>query len=251
LAAAEARAERAEAALSTRDTELAEAQHHLAHAYTGDARPAADAELAAAWATWDAELEERLAQASAAVTAALSTRETKLANLRQQLDHARTEGIRQAVEAELAAAKVAWNAELEERLAQASAAATANLEESRAAWQAETENRLAEMAAQAETRINEAQASWRQQNQEALAQAAETWRNKEAARLALVEVRWRDQSSRFLAEAQARATRAEAALTEARAHAEMARERGGEELRYLREELIARLLRSADITSQV
>jgi hypothetical protein len=159
--------------------------------------------------------------------------------MRQHVERARLESARQAVAAELATARAAWDAELQDRLAQATAAASANLEESRAAWQAEAEDRLAKMAAQAETRIKEAEARSRQQSQEALAQAAEAWRGEEAARLAAAEAQWREQSTRFLAAAEARAGRAETALKEARAQAEATRERGGEELRRLREELAA------------
>jgi hypothetical protein len=181
------------------------------------------------------------------VTAALSTRETELANMRQQVERARRESARQAADAELTTARAAWNAEFEKRLAQA----TAKLEQSRAAWQAETEDRLARIVAQAETHFKDAEVLWRGQSQHALAQAAEAWRSEEATRLAAAEAEWREKTTCALAAPGTRFERAEAALKEARDQPEAVAEQGGDELHRLRKDLIARLLRSADNISQV
>ena len=165
------------------------------------------------------------------VKASLAAREAELAEMRQMLEHARAEGLKQATETDLTAARTAWEAQLKERLAEAAAEAATNLEKSRAAWQAEQEGRFGNLEARAEDRIEQARERWQQEAKAALSKTEATWKADEAVRLAAAEARWREESVRALAEAKARFERAEAALAEARADGriEQARERWQQE----------------------
>jgi hypothetical protein len=210
----------------------------------------AQQEIEAARQRWQEEAEAALAQARGeaaaaeaerrrlgdelgAVKQALAAREAMLAETRANLDLARGEGTRQAIGAELAAARRAWEAELERHLAEAAAGAAATLEKSRAGWQAEAERGRGAEDGSAQQVIDAERARWQQEAEAALARAKEAWKADEAKRLSDAETRWRAESVEALAEATARFERAEAALAEARARAD------GDaiELHFLREEL--------------
>jgi hypothetical protein len=188
----------------------------------GDARAVAaprPASTPSPAATADAEVELRLLRdALAAAKASLAARE-----------------------AELAAARAAWDGELQQRLAAAAAEAAATLEQSRAAWQAAEKDRAAQAAAQAtaliEQRLAAAQDAWQQEARAVLAQAEEGWKAKaqEAARLAAAAAQKHEQTAAALAEATARLGRAEAELAAARAASETDRAA----LRRLKDELAA------------
>jgi len=154
---------------------------------------------------------------------ALGNRERELTQIRQALEISRSETLGQGNA--LAEARVAWQAELDDRLAQAHAETTKKLEVGRAAWMSELNSR-----------IEESRARWQREAESALTRAKEAWRTEEAARLSQAEVQWREQAAQSLAEARAQVSRTESAL--ARAEAESARMSGdGVALRRLREEL--------------
>jgi hypothetical protein len=217
LAEAIARAERAEAGLAE------------ARARPGAARnPGNDAELT------------RLRDDLASVRAILNDRETELVEARQRREQISAEQSRHMVDAALASARIAWDAELEERLARVAAEAAAALDKNRAAWQAEQQDRVAKAEAPAQEPITQAQARWRQEAAVALTKAQGAWKAGEAQRLAAAEAKGREQAAQALAEANARAERAEAALAGAPAQSAPARDPGAEaELARLRDELAA------------
>jgi hypothetical protein len=303
------------ALLAARESELAEARQQVERALAKGSRRTIEAELAAARTAWEAELDERLAEAAAEAAAnleksraawraqekdrlataeakwreqsaqalaeatarferaeaalaeardqaesvrdrgddvelrrlreelaevkvSLGARESELAKMRQQGERARAKGSRQTIEAELAAARTAWEAELEDRLADAAAEAATKLEASRAAWRAQEKDRLAKSEKRTQDRVKQAQEHWQQEAEAALAKTEEAWKSEEAARLAAAEEEWREQSAKALAEATARFEKAEAALAKARAQPEAARDEGNDvELRRLRDEL--------------
>ncbi|HXP76031.1 MAG TPA: SH3 domain-containing protein [Stellaceae bacterium] len=199
----------------------------------------AEAALAEMRAQADVELRSLRGELTA-TQAALADRAAELAETRQKLKHVGAERSEQAIEAALTAARSAWEAELEERLAKAKAEAAANLEESRAAWQAEQDDRFARSEELARERSEQAHEWWQQATAAAVSNAEDAWKQNEAARLAAAEARWREQSARALTEATARFERAEAALAQARAKAEAARDTGADvEQRRLRDELAA------------
>jgi len=193
----------------------------------------------------DAELQQ-LRNDIAAAQSTLAMRESEMATLRQKLADATAQPPRQAIDAELAAARAGWEAELQQRLGAAATDTAAQLEASRAAARAEQEKLRGGLTADAQQRIDEAQKRGREEGQAALAQAQQAWnaaaakrfaaaeaqwrqqaaeriaaaeaqgRQQAVERVAAAETQWRQQSTQAIAEASARAERAEAALNEAR-----------------------------------
>jgi hypothetical protein len=157
------------------------------------------------------------------VKAALGQRDRELAELRQTLEQTRSDVLRQ--DDALSSARVAWQSELDSRLAQAHSETTSKVEAGRAAWLAELNGR-----------IEESRARWQREAETALTRAKEAWRAEEAAKFAQAESMWREQAAHAVADAKAQRERAESAL--ARSEAEAARMSGdGAALRRLREEL--------------
>jgi hypothetical protein len=207
--------------------------------------PARDGGDAAALRRLRAELTE--------VKATLAAREADLAEARQEVEHVRADVAQQTIEARLIDARIAWEAEVEQRFANAEQSAQERIQQAREYGRQEAGTALAQAEkswnAGEAARLAAAEAQWRAQSALALAQAmgrvdqaeaalataAEAWKAKAADRLAAAQAQWRDQSARALAEAAGRAERAEAALAEARA--EIGREDG--ERRSLRGELAA------------
>ncbi len=120
-------------------------------------------------------------------------------------EHASLQTALAARAAEMAAARTAWAAELEARLADAAAQAATTLEHSRAVWQAEQEARFAKAEARAQKRIDQAHERWQREAETALSKAEKTWEAGAAVRVAAIEAHWREQSARELAQARAQA----------------------------------------------
>ena len=217
-------------ALGLREQELAEARQEIERARAevlGQEKA-----LAADRAAWQSEREglragdpelPRLREECLRMAAALDTRERELTDARRQIEHTRGEAAKQ--ENALSEARLAWQSELDSRLALSYAETSSRLEASRAAWQSELN-----------IRIEESRARWQRDAEVALTRAKEAWKAEEASRLAQAEAQWREQSAHVLAEARTQAAQTESAL--ARAEAEAARMSGdGIALRRLREEL--------------
>lgn len=243
------------AALAAREAALEEARQSIEH-IQAEASGQREAELAAARAAWEAELQAHLdaaasrerAQSEAALAEAAARQErmeAALAKARAQAESiaaehhrsenelARATAALAAREAELAAARTAWEAELQDRLAAAAAEAASALEKSRAAWQVEQQDRFAASEGRLEEQIEQARLRWEEEAEAALAKIEDSWRAEEAKRLAAAEAHWREQSDAVLAKAMARLDRAETALAEACARIED----DEAELRRLKEEL--------------
>ncbi|HEY5047929.1 MAG TPA: SH3 domain-containing protein [Rhizomicrobium sp.] len=157
----------------------------------------------------------------------LDARDRELTEVRHALEQAfeqsRAEGLKR--ENELAAARTAWQAGLERRLAGIYAESASKLETSRAAWQT-----------QQNTRIEEARARWQREADAAFKRAKDAWKAEETVRLAQAEAQWREQAAHSLAAARAETARMQSALL--RAEAEAARmSDDGAALRRLRGEL--------------
>jgi hypothetical protein len=177
-------------------------------------------------------LRDELAEA----TAALDERERELAAAQQDIDEAWAEESQHALAAELSAARTAWQAELEKRLAHVAAEAEEKLETSRAAWAAEQKDRLALTEELAQQRIDQARELWQRESRAALLKAEKTWKADEAAGFARAEARWREQSAATLADAVARCERAEVELSNVRSERES---RHDAAIRHLHSELAA------------
>jgi hypothetical protein len=167
----------------------------------------------------DVEL-RRLRSELAAVKVSLAARESALTKARQEAENAVARDYRQTIAAELTKARADWDAELEQRLADAAAEAATELEINRAAWQAKHEERLAELEARAQDHLQEAHARWQQEAEAALSEAEEAWKADEAVRFAAAAAHWREQSEQALAEATARFEPAEQELIDAPVEAE-------------------------------
>jgi hypothetical protein len=172
----------------------------------------------------DGEL-RRLRDQLTELTARLAVREAELAEARQKFELAQGAGSKQAIEGQLAAARVLWEAELKDRLAAAAAEATTTLATSRDSWQAEQGGRFAELEKRADEQIQLAQHRWQQDAKAAMSHAEASWKSGEAARLAAAEARLREEWTRALAEAEARVQRAETALAQLRPEEQIQRAR--------------------------
>jgi hypothetical protein len=162
-----------------------------------------------------------LREALAAANASLTARTRDLTEARKHLDEARADGLKG--KSELAAARVAWQSELDRRVAEARAEVFANRDTP------DLEDRV-------QLRIEQARTQWKRDAEALVAAAQEAWTSDEAVRLARSEGRWREQSAAALANATARAEKAEKAL--ARAQERAAPETtDAVELRRVREEL--------------
>src|SRR5579864_7095529 len=158
----------------------------------------------------------RLRDALAALTQSHETAKGELAHWRQRAELAAEESAKKRdageVETALATARGAWETELTRRLEEAAAAAEAHLAASRAAWQAaEAECRVA-AEARLEERIEERLAAAREEGRQAAAPATATAPDTAA----LAEA----QAAHELAALTKRLERSDAALAQARTHAE-------------------------------
>ena len=179
----------------------------------------------------EAELgEARQAAEQAAVDAASKDREVASARAREaELEKAQKEMVRAGdtaaknLEAELARARKAWDAETIKRLAAATAHSASELERERATWKAKQDAEIAALEARADKRMAEARTSWEREAADALAKAEKTWKAEEAARLTAAKTRWKDDAAK--------------ALDAARASTDAARNAGKTELEQLRGQL--------------
>jgi hypothetical protein len=179
---------------------VAEATAKTARAEAALAR----AESEAARMSGDGVALHRMRGELAEANASLVARVRELAEARQSLEQARAEGLRG--KAELAAAKAAWQTELDKRLAEVRAETAAN----RPVHAPEDS---------VQDRIDQAREQWRQESDAVLSRAKEAWASDEAVRLARAEGRWRELSALSLADSAARLEKAETALARAQAHA--------------------------------
>jgi len=196
---------------------VAEAKAQTVRAESALAR----AEAEAARMSGDGVALRRLREQLAETNASLSARVRELADARQSLEQARSESLKG--KSELAAARAAWQAEMDRRLTEARAEAAAS-------------RVLPDLEGRTQDRIEEAREQWRQESEAALLRAQETWKSDEAVRMARAQQQWREQSGRSLAESAARLEKAETALARAEAHA-LHESTDTVELRRVREEL--------------
>jgi Bacterial SH3 domain len=180
---------------------------------------------------------QRLHDELASLKAVLVERDIELANARGPGERAEAETSRETLASELAAARESWQRELEQRLADAAARATAALEQTRGNWQAERAALVAKSETRAEDRLTEAQSSWQREAGDSLAKAEAAWKSAETKRAANAETAWREKSAGALAELNARCERAEKALSDARTKAPGKPARDDEENRRLRDEM--------------
>jgi len=143
--------------------------------------------------------------------------EAELRQLRSELT--KTRASLRASQSELAAARNTFEAELEERLTEATADTAAALEKNQAALHAETRQRLAKADARAQERIKQEHERWQREAEAELSKAEETWKAAEAGRFAAAEVQWLDRARRQQAREAAEIEKAQAALAAVRAEA--------------------------------
>ena len=188
----------------------------------------------------------RLREERTTLQAALTDRDTKLAQVRSATGQAEEQWRKEAEEA-LSKAEKTWKADEANRLSAAEAQwqersaralADAHAEAKSARNQSEEEHRrlrdeLAALQASLAERqtapapsgldIEQARQSWAREAQDQLQKAEKAWKAGEAARSAAAEAQWQKQSASALAEVTARCEAAEAALAQTKALA--ARER--------------------------
>ena len=159
-------------------------------------------------------------------------RDAELRQLRAEL--AKAKSAMRASQSELSAARQLWEAELEERVAEAQSEAQAKLERNLAEWQGQVKERTVKSDARVEQRLAQAREGWRRESEIELAKAETAWKDAEAERLAAAESRWREQSQRTLEKERTELKRIRETLAAARANAER---EDDNELRRLREEV--------------
>jgi len=145
----------------------------------------------------------------------LREREFELIEAREALEQARTKGSPEKLQAELTAARMAWKADLDKRLAGAAAEAAATIKKDRAAWQAEMKAQISGADARAreqfEDELAAAQSTWKAELDKRLQRAATeaaaaleksraTWQAETKNRLAAAEDRARKQIEQTRAE---------------------------------------------------
>ena len=159
-------------------------------------------------------------------------RDAELRQLRAEL--AKAKSALRANQSELSAARQLWEAELDERLAEAQSEAQAKLEKSLAEWQGQVKERTVKSDARVEQRLAQAREAWRRESEIEFAKAETAWKDAEAERLAAAESRWREQSQHTLEKERTELKRIRETLAAARARSEREDEN---ELRRLREEV--------------
>lgn len=142
---------------------------------------------------------------------ALAARDAELAQARLDLQHTAPAAAPRDFDGELAAARAAWNSELEQRLAAAASQAAAQLQRHREAWAAEQSSRSASTDAVLQVQLTQAREAWTRDAQDTLAKAEASWTAEAATRLAAVEAKLRESTAAAAAEAQARTVELNAA----------------------------------------
>jgi chromosome segregation ATPase len=162
------------------------------HSSSADARDQAKSD--------NAEL-RRLREELAELQASLDLSEAELAEARLEAEQLRLqEGFN---DKKLTEARAAWDIELKERLAEASARAASELENCRRRWAAEQTSGQAPTEAQIEQRLATERARWRGEAQASLAAAEGKWKTEEAARRAALDADWQKRLEQARAEAAA------------------------------------------------
>ena len=152
----------------------------------------------------------RLRDELATSKAALAARDSELAE---------TIASTRDTEAELATARAAWSAELDERLAAAAVQAASHLQACRGAWESEQNALLAKLETHSREQLAEARERWQRETQDALLKAENAWKADEAARLAATAGQWQEKLTALqatLAERETASARAIEAAEQAR-----------------------------------
>ena len=140
--------------------------------------------------------------------------EAELKKLKAEL--AKAKAALRTTQSDLTEARKTFEAELEERLAEAQAEAAAQgateIEKARAKWQSEAKERVTKHDTRAEERLAQARENWRRDADAEIARAGETWKAGESARLAEVEARQREESARAIADEKAAHAKTQTAL---------------------------------------
>jgi len=140
--------------------------------------------------------------------------EAELKKLKAEL--AKTKAALRTTQSDLTEARKTFEAELEERLAEAQAEAAAQsalvVEKARAKWQSEAKERVTKNDTRAEEKLAQARENWRRDADAEIARAEESWKAGESARLAEAEERWREKSARAIADEKAAHAKTRTAL---------------------------------------
>lgn len=147
--------------------------------------------------------------------------EVEFTNLKAEL--AKAKAALRTTQSDLTEARKTFEAELEERLAEAAAEHAADVEKARAKWQSEAKERAAKHDTRAEERLAYARESWRRDTEAEIAKAEAAWKAGESERLAAAEAKWRDESAQTIADAKAVHAKTQAALAAAQKSATAAR----------------------------
>ena len=180
----------------------------------------------------DEEETERIESETAATDSA--QREAEFRQLRAELT--KTKAALRANQTELSSARQLWEAELEERLADATNDAAVTLDRNRTQWQVQAKERAAKLEARFAEQLAEAREALKRDDETERAKTEAAWKEAEAARFAAAEAKWREQIARALARESAERTRIEVSLSAARADAER-NSADANELRSLRDEV--------------
>jgi hypothetical protein len=175
---------------------------------------------------------ERIESEAAATDSA--QREAEFRQLRAELT--KTKAALRANQTELSSARQLWEAELEERLADATNDSAATLDRNRVQWQTQAKERAAKLEARFAEQLAEAREALKRDDENERAKTETAWKEAEAARFAAAEAKWREQTARALAKENAERSRIEVSLSAARADAER-NSANTNELRSLRDEV--------------
>lgn len=262
-AGADAEAARVKQALQDAERARADLEKKIAHQHSANKAAEKEAKQAVESALAKAEAETNAIREDAA--AEVRRLQAELAAAQKAIVEAQADGRRKA-EAERTKAEAVWKAaetawrEAAAREAQGAAKAAIEAEQKKAAVEAErlqaelvaaksaAAEALVQSQAQAAAALADAQATWQRESdakrEAALAswkaeaeKAKKAWQEAADAQLAAAKEEWQAEADQRLAEVQAHATRAEAAIAKIRGDAQTARSQGDGEMRRLREDL--------------
>ncbi len=211
----------AAASLASREAELSR---------TASALAARDAELSRATSSL-AERETALTKA----TSSLAARDVELSVARKRAEDA--EKLRGTPQADLAAARQAWERELQNRLSAAAQESKAAMDKARAEWQADNGSQAVRAEAGASRALEDVRRRAREELDASLSKARSDWKAAEAARFSAAEAVWREEASKTATDLRARAEAAEKALAEATTTLSQTRGMEADEARRLRDQL--------------
>jgi Bacterial SH3 domain len=145
----------------------------------------------------------RLHDELAKLKSSLEARDAELAEAQRTADTAKAELPKQTIEAELAAMRETWEAEVEGRVATAVADAVAKIEKSNATSRATEDARLSKSEKRTQIQLAQERERLQKDADAALKKAEKDWKAAEAARLAVAEAQWQKRSEKALADVQA------------------------------------------------